>query len=199
MSGTVNITDHGDSSNFGEWATDNLAVDMTLTNNGPVSVSHCSAQPSATACYFYTATITRTGTFTTLTSYKSPATGKSVSLTPAIGLTGNVSGSATVEFYYSADDPSATNLPAAPINENAAAYSSPEGVAYTLQGFFPGASLSTPGAITLPLSNLKVTGYQWNYGPTSSTCETWLDSSANNDGSVAPYGTDIAAVNQCSS
>lgn len=195
VSGAVAVDNHGDSSNYGQWADDQLTVDMSLTNNGAVSVSHCDAETAPTSCYFYTATITRSGTFSTLTSYKSPATGKTVTL--AGPLTGNVSGSATVEFYYSKDDASAVNLPTAPVDEGDATYNSPKGVAYTLQAFFPGASITTPGAITLPLSHLAVTGYTWNYGPTSATCESWQDSSANSDGTVAPYGTDIAGTDQC--
>lgn len=195
VTGSVALLNHGDSSNNGHWANDDLTVNMTLTNEGPVAVSNCTAEPSAAQCYLYNGTIVRTGTFSTLTTYNSPALGFPVSLNAP--LTGNVSGTATVQFYYSSADADPNNLPTSPIDENDAVYSSPAGVAYTLQWFFAGASLTSPGVITLPLSQVTVTGYDWEYGPTTATCETWSDSSVNSDGSVAPFGTDITGTNAC--
>lgn len=195
VDGSVTVDDHGDSSNFGNWADDDLTVNMTLTNEGRVSVSHCSAESAPTQCYFYTATISRNGSFTTLDDFNSPANGTPVPLTTP--LTGTVTGTATVEFYYSGTANPA-NLPTTALNEGGAVYSSPSGVAYTLAGFFPGADLSKPGTISLPLSDVTVTGYSWNYA-TNSLCNTWLDDSSNSDGTVAPYGTDITGANECSS
>lgn len=171
-SGTTQLTGRDDNGHGSPslWAHDDFTRLATVNRDHAVSASKCGA--SATACYFYTGSLTDNGTFATISGAKSPNAGVSISGM----LHGAFSGVVGVEFFA---DASPTTAP-----PNSAG----NGVSTTdwVKQFF--AAGTHFGSISLP-------NYTFTYGPTS-TCQMWVDSSSNGDGTATGAG-DITGVNAC--
>jgi len=155
------------------WAHDTFTRAATITSDHSVPASKCGA--SATTCRFFTGTLNDVGTFATIAGAKSPNAGVSISGT----LTGAFTGVVGVEFYADAT-PNASLVPTTAGNGTST-------TDWVKQFFAPGAHFGT----------VSLTNYTFQYGPTH-TCELWIDSSSNADGTTASAG-DITGVNTCSS
>jgi hypothetical protein len=187
------LTGRDDSGSGGNtWAKDNITRTVTVTRQGAVPATVCGN--SATQCWFYTMTISDTGTFKTqpgLTPNQGctePSGPTCAGLDIAGTVVGSLSGGGNQEFY--ADQ-------AAPTVPKVLSYSgdAPTGTSnwYTL--FFPSNanfSLAPSTSAGQPWRN-----WSWSYAAPA-TCETWTDAYNNGAGS-GTYAADgnIAGINQC--
>jgi Collagen triple helix repeat (20 copies) len=180
-SAQTDITLDQDSGNHGNWATDTLTRQMTVTRHGSAPAADCggTATNGITDCYFYTALMTDNGSFTTDSGAKSPNAG--VSITGQ--LTGSITGGSSYEFYASSGSPDGTLVPA---TFNA----SPDGTNSSdwPERFFPS---------TVVFGGMNEINWSYTYDAPA-TCETWTDAFNNGGGSSSPAG-DITGVNACTS
>jgi hypothetical protein len=205
LTGTTAITGRDDSGNgSGQctastandcWATDTFTRIMTVTRNGAAPAGKCG--PTATACWFYTATIADSGSFTTVPASPNPPQTPNQSCTEPNGtscaglqingtLTGTLSGGGKLEFYASTDTPSTSGVPATATGDG------PVSTSDWYKLFFPsGTQFGLTSASQAPWTN-----WSWTY-TAPQTCESWTDSMATGGaGSYATVGN-IAGINQC--
>jgi hypothetical protein len=151
---------------------------MTVTRHGSAAVSNCggNATNGITSCWYYTASMTDTGSFITVAGAKSPQAGVAISGTVA----GSIAGGSDYEFYASSGSPSASGVP------GTFDASGGSGSSTWPERFFP-AGTSFGG----------VNEINWSYTYSApNTCEQWTDAYNNSDGSVAADG-DISGANAC--
>jgi hypothetical protein len=175
------------------WATDDITRTVSVTRHGAVQASDCGG--SATQCWFYTATLSDTGTFTTISGAQTPnqaCTEPNDTSCAGLVINGTLSGTLTgggmYEFY--ADSPT----PTVPLTT---AYSGdgPSGVdtSHWYELFFPS---STNFGITSTAGAPLIT-WSWTYNAPN-TCESWTDAYNNGDGNGS-FSSDgnIAGINLC--
>lgn len=184
-----NLTGRPDSGGNGNWASDNITRDVTVTRHGAVPASDCGS--GATQCWFYTATVGDTGTFTTISGAYTPNQGGSAAGKTISGIvTGSLTGGGDQEFY--ADQ-------AAPVTPTKTAYtgSAPTDTSDWYKLFFP--STANYGLAPATSAGQPWTSWSWSYDAPK-TCETWTDSFADSDGQGTGAGQgNITGVNACTS
>ncbi len=173
VTASTSLTGHTDSGNYGNWAVDAFVRNATVTRHSAVDVDKCGA--NAVDCWFYTGSLTDSGSFSTSANAKSPNAGNDIHNT----VTGTLSGGSEIQFYATSPTPDASLVPAT-VN---------------------GASVSTTNWITQFFSNstvitgAKLKNWAWTYAAPN-TCETWVDADNNNDGTDDVAG-DIEGINAC--
>ncbi len=174
VSAQTSVSDRQDSGNHDDWAVDAFIRTVSITRHSAVDVSDCGS--GAVDCWFYTGSLTDSGSFSTIGGASSPNAGD-----PIHGaVTGTMTGGSEIQFYASSNAPSAAGVPAT-MSGNSLATS---GWA-TL--FFPNSAVVTP---------LTLKNWSWTYSAPN-TCETWVDAFDNGGGSGASAG-DVQGVNACS-
>lgn len=178
-SAQTDITNDADSGNNGNWALDTLTRQMTVTRHGQAAVSNCggTATNGITGCWYYTALLTDSGSFTTDSGAKSPQAGVTINGV----LSGEITGGSSFEFYAASGAPDGTLVPASLDASTAGTDSSdwPE-------RFFPAGTA---------FGDVNEINWSYTYNAPA-TCETWTDAFDNTDGSLAADG-DITGVNSC--
>jgi hypothetical protein len=183
VTATFNLTGRPDSGGNGNWATDDITRTVTITRHGQVASTDCGS--SATICWFYTESVSDTGTFTTDAGAFTPNQGGSNAGHMISGvLTGNMTGGGDQEFY--ADQ-------AAPTVPTVLSYTgtAPTDTTDWYKLFFPAsANYGLTAASQAPWAS-----WAWAYS-TPATCETWVDGETDNSGQSATAGN-IAGTNTC--
>lgn len=160
-SGITAFSNHKDSGVGGDWADDDFTRSATIKRGAAVQADKCG--PSAVHCWFWTGTLTDTGSFTSLTGAKDPATG-----TKDIAgiVTGTFTGGATFEFY-------AEGMPTAtPQGTVDGAAKNPTSEWY--KQFFAADANVTGG---------KLTSWAWDYNAPK-TCESFHNAGTGNTGNI---------------
>jgi hypothetical protein len=166
-----NLTNRPDSGGHGNWATDTIVRNVAITKQGAVPASNCGA--GATSCFFYTGSLTDTGTFVTIKDAKSPVAG-----TPINGvLSGTMSGGAKLEFYATSDAPS-PSLVQGNVDGPGTDAAETTTARWAAQFF--------PAGVTV--TDAKLNDWKWTYA--DSLCETHTQSLGGLTG-------DILGVNNC--
>lgn len=196
VTAVTSLTGRPDSGNDGNWADDDLTRTASVTRHGSVASTDCGS--GAAQCWFYTATVSDSGSFQTIAGAFTPnqdcteandnganCSGLAISGT----VDGSISGGGTLEFYATSDSPSASGVPTSDGG------TAPTGTSDWYKLFFPagtGFGLTTN-------ANAPWTAWSWSYNAPA-TCETWTDSYSNGDGN-GTFAADgnIAGVNQCAS
>jgi hypothetical protein len=166
-----NLTNRPDSGLHGDWAIDTMARTVSITKQGAVPASNCGT--GQTKCYFYTGSMTDSGSFKTIAGAKSPLKGVDINGV----LTGTMSGGAKLEFYASSDAPDVSLVqgnvdgPGGDLAETT--------TARWVAQFFPA---------SVAVTDAKLNDWAWTY--TASDCEVHSQSGTGNEG-------DIAGVNAC--
>jgi hypothetical protein len=178
-SAQTDITNDQDSGNHGNWAVDTITRQITVTRHGQVAVSHCggTATNGITTCWYYTALMTDTGSFTTDSGASSPQAGAAINGV----VSGTISGGSSYEFYASGGAPDGTLVPA-----TLDASSSGTNSGDWPERFFPAGT---------SFGGMNEINWSYTYNAPA-TCETWTDAFDNSGGSLAADG-DIAGVNAC--
>ena len=188
-----NLTGRDDSGSGGNtWAKDNITRTVTVTRQAAAPAINCGK--SATRCWFYTMTVSDTGTFTTqpgLTPNQACTEPNSQSCSGLV-ISGRVAGSLTgggdQEFY--ADQ-------AAPAVPKVLSYTgnAPIDTSHWYTLFFP--PTTNFGFAPATTAGQPWTTWSWSY-VAPATCEIWTDAYNNGAGSGS-YGADgnIAGLNQC--
>lgn len=167
------LINRDDGGHSGTWAQDNMLRVLAIQRHGQVDVSHCGGT-EADNCWFYTATISDSGSFTTVNGAKSPRQGSAISGT----VSGTVTGNGRYEFYSTDGGPNAGAVPP------------------TEDGNVHG-SASWPALAFEDGSVFNVSEHKYAYVYNApATCETWTETSANHDGTDSDAG-DITGVNAC--
>lgn len=182
QSAVFTLTGRPDSGNNSDWATDNITRTATVTRHAAAPASDCGT--AAISCWFFTMTISDTGTFTTDSGAYSP--NQATPGTKIAGvLTGNLTGGGNQQFYADAN-------PQMPVTLSYAG-SGPLGTSSWYKLFFPdGTNFGDAPATS---AGVPWTSWSWSYAAPA-TCETWTDAYNNGDGNQAPDGN-IAGVNAC--
>jgi Collagen triple helix repeat (20 copies) len=168
------VSNRDDSGNHGNWAIDAFTRMVVITRHSQMPASDCPT--GATKCWFYTATLTDNGTFTTNAGANSPNAG-----TPIAGIVdGTFTGGSDIEFFADYSPPTAPTT--ATISGD-----TPSTTNWVDQ-FFPAGTL-----MTAP----NLTNWSWTY-VAPKTCEKWVDAYNNGDGGQTGDG-DITGVNACTS
>lgn len=175
VSASTSVSGRDDSGNNGNWATDAMVRDITVTRHSAVAVANCGG--GVTECWYYTAQLTDSGTFQTDPGAKSPNAGVTISGT----VDGTFTGGSAIEFYASSGTPSAATVPATLTGD------SPSTTDWVEQLFPSGTAFSTPSLLD----------WSWSYSAPA-TCENWVDAYSNGDGGQAGDG-DITGTNACTS
>lgn len=192
-SAVFNLTGRDDSGGGGNnWAKDNITRTVTVIRQDAVPATDCGS--SATRCWFYTMTVSDTGTFKTqagLTPNQSCTEpgGQTCAGLDILGhVVGSLSGGGNQEFY--ADQ-------AAPVAPKVLSYTgdAPIDTSHWYTLFFP--STANFGFPTPTTAGQPWTNWSWSY-VAPRTCEMWTDA-YNNGAGNGSYGTDgnIAGRNQC--
>lgn len=187
------LTGRDDSGSGGNtWAEDNITRTVTVTRQDAVPATNCGS--AATRCWFYTMTVSDTGTFKTnsgLTPNQdcTEPNGQSCSGLEINGfVVGSITGGGDQEFYA---DQAAPAVP----KKLAYTHSDPTDTSHWYTLFFPpSANFGFPPATS---AGQPWTDWSWTYAAPAS-CETWTDAynSGSGDGSYATDGN-IAGLNQC--
>lgn len=170
----TSVSNRDDSGNNGNWATDAFTRTVTVTRHSASPAGNCGA--AAAKCWFYTAALADTGTFTTDTGAKSPNAGTVINGV----VDGTFTGGSDIEFYASSDTPSAASVPGTVSGDM------PSTTNWAAQFFPAGTVFSTP----------NLTDWSWTY-VAPKTCEKWTDAVGNGDGHLSGDG-DITGTNACS-
>lgn len=175
------------------WAAGDITRTVTITRESAVASTDCGS--SAVNCWFYTASLADTGTFTTVSGAQTPnqdctePSGSSCAGLDISGtVTGNLSGGGTMEFYANNDTPTVPST-------TSYTGDAPTDTADWYKLFFPS---GTNYGLTSN-ANAPWTSWSWSYDAPA-TCETWVDAYNNGDGNGS-YSADgnIAGQNQCKS
>lgn len=192
VTAVTSINGRDDTGNGGNWAMDTLTRSATVTRHSSAPSNDCGA--SATQCWFYTATITDSGSFKTDSAAETPnqactePNGTSCAGLKISGeVSGNFSGGGTLEFYADSQTPDAGLVPTSVTGDG------PVTNANWYKLFFP--ATTNFGLTTNP--NAPWTAWSWAYNAPS-TCESWTNAYNNGDGNGS-YTADgnIAGINQC--
>ena len=159
------------------WAYDTFTRKLTVTT-APDAM--CSGLPSGDTCY--TATVSDSGTFETILGAGTPnGTGGQINH----HVSGTIAGTGSYVFYAPGTDTLTGTVPATE-DDN---FSS-SGSGFVSSGNWPAQAFATPADVVMnPGENV----YSYKY---ASTCESWTDSSTNNDGQGAADGN-ITGLNFC--
>jgi Collagen triple helix repeat (20 copies) len=175
VTASTSVSGRDDSGNNGNWAVDAFVRTVSVTRHSAVTVADCGG--GAISCYYYTASLADSGSFTTVAGAKSPNAGTAVN-----GIvSGTMTGGSAIEFYASSDAPSASTVPATVTGD------SPSTTDWVEQFFPAGTIFSAPSLLN----------WSWTY-QSSGTCEQWVDAYNNGDGGQ-PGDGDILGVNACKS
>jgi hypothetical protein len=174
------VSAHPDSGALGDnWANDNFTRTATIKRGAEVSVSSCPGSGTG-KCYFYTGTLSDSGTFASVAGMGSPRT-------PTLldqSLTGTFTGGSTsIEFWSSWKTPNVADVPKTVSGQVSGRETSTDWVE---QFFGPGAvfnSAANPGGPDLGNWSWK---YTLNFG-SNKACPNdayqWIDSASNGGGS----------------
>ncbi|HUB41874.1 MAG TPA: hypothetical protein VMA72_23765 [Streptosporangiaceae bacterium] len=163
------------------WANDNFSRTLSLTLQHAASSAKCGGTP---VCFFYTGTLTDTGSFTTVAGAASPNGSSTATIHGAN--TGTLNGTADFEFYASTDKFSASNVPTtATGSEKSATFNTTD---WAEQAFAPGTTFT----------GVNLSAYDWQYA-LAATCESWNDQINPGDDGQGPADGNITGVSQCSS
>lgn len=161
------LTNRPDSGGHGDWATDTLTRNVSITRASAVDADKCGA--AATVCWLYTGSIADNGTFTTITGAMSPNAGDLIAGT----VNGTVTGAAKIQFYASSDAPN-------PALVDATVDGSAHPTGEWAKMFFPAGTVVT-------VADMRDWG--WTYDA-ATICNKWVNAKAGNTG-------DITGVNAC--
>lgn len=137
------------------WANDAMTRAVTITRESAAPSADCGGTPE---CWFYKATLTDNGTFTTVAGHASPNSSSKAVIPNAY--TGSMIGGAKVEFYASTDNPDGALLPA-----TATGTKKPASTTDWVELAFPSGTT---------FKSLSLTQYAWVYS-LPQTCEKWTD------------------------
>jgi hypothetical protein len=167
VTATTHISNRPDSGNDGTWAYDHLARTLTVTK--------AAIQPSSTVTA-YTATVTDTGSFSTVGGAGTP--NQFVPGTKILhnGVKGDISGGISYTVTAPAADTLTGTVPATE-NDNF----STTGAGFTSTADWPELAFASKTGVTVT----EGSSWSWKY---STACESWTDSAANGDGNTASDG-----------
>lgn len=167
VNATTALTDRHDSGHSGDWSVESFVRSASITRQHASAASKCGA--SATVCWFYTGTITDSGSGLSIDGASSPEAGTAINGRVSYTFTGGSS----FEFYADSDAPNASLMPAGLTGNG-------QSTSTWMHQFFPGgthfASDSEPK-------------WGWTYAA-AATCEVWTDTSTGDTG-------DLVGVNHC--
>jgi hypothetical protein len=167
-----NLTNRPDSGAHGDWAVDTIVRNVAITKQGAVPASNCGA--GATSCFFYTGSMTDSGTFITKDGALSPGAGVAIKGNNS----GTMSGGAKLEFYATSDTPDPSLVQG---NVDGAGDAAKETTtARWVAQFFPSG---------VKVTDATLNDWKWTY-MVPGTCETHMQSNSGNDG-------DIIGVSNC--
>lgn len=164
---TTSVTDRNDSGHHGDWAKDSFTRTVSVTRQHASTAAKCGG--GATQCWFYTASLADSGTFTTIDGANSPQDGTAIAGT----VMGTFNGGSRIEFYANSDSPNPSIVPAT-VTGNALATSD------WVKEFF---------AADTVFSSVNLLNWAWTY-TAPNTCEQWINAVAGDSG-------DITGVNAC--
>jgi hypothetical protein len=180
VTATTSVSGRDDSGGDGNWATDAFIRMITITRHEAAAVSNCGG--GVAACWFYTGTITDSGTFQTQAGAETPNQGYAGPDTIAGIVSGNFTGGSHIEFYASSSAPNAGLVPSTisgDLPSTSAWY----------QKFFSGSTVFSGPA--------NLIDWSWSYSAPA-TCEHWTDAAGNGAGQgTALADGDITGVNHC--
>lgn len=108
ITATTHLTNHPDNGNNGVWASEDFTRTVTIQRVGEADISNCPGSDTG-KCWLWDATMTDSGSFTTIASALSPRAGTVLDL----ALQGKFSGgSPNVQFYSSWKTARASRVPA---------------------------------------------------------------------------------------
>ena len=188
VTATTHLTQRPDSgyNSASPWALDNLTRTATITGGDATTLSLCAtaANPTPTACYAYSGTISDTGTAYATTGATSPGS-------QGIPITGSptaaVTGTAVVMFDSSSNAPDATLMPAALAGSGSAEQSTGNWV----EQFFPEGTSFGSGPQFADSGNY----WSWTYKDTKD-CQQWIDEGEGAADTKATSG-DITGADSC--
>jgi hypothetical protein len=178
VTSVINVSNDPDSSSnaepsdsgfpAGTWAVDTLTETWSVTRHSAVDASDCG--PSAVTCYFYTGSVSDTGTFASLAGANSPGD-KDVPITGTVS--GSINGGSSFQFYATSSDlkPSATTT----INNTDDAVFDGTSDTYWPSLFVPGVADSTYSLLN---------SWGWTYVNSACPSQTWVNAAAGNSGDV---------------
>jgi hypothetical protein len=177
---TISFINDPDSGYYGNpWATDTITRVVSITRHAAASLSDCPSAPAGNAtCYYYTATVSDTGSFVTVAGAESPNASTLISGT----VVGSIVGGSDVEFYADSGALQSSSLGVVDASKVSADDVSDPGL---YASFFPAGT--TVDSVNLP-------DWSWSY-TAPNTCEHWTDAFDIAEGS----GGNIAGINECSS
>lgn len=190
VTASTSVSSRTDSGNQGNWAADSFIRFITITRHEAADVSRCGG--AVATCWYYTGTITDSGTFLTDAGVQTP-NGACTEPAPSNAncsalvingqVAGNFTGGSHIEFYASSATPDASRVPSTVSGDT------PSTGKWYQQFFAGGTGFSGPA---------NLIDWSWTYSAPS-TCETWTDAYNNGDGNGI-YASDgnIAGINECS-
>jgi hypothetical protein len=161
-----NLTNRPDSGLHGDWAVDTFVRNVAITKQGAAPASNCGA--GATSCFFYTGSMTDSGTFVTKDGAPSPLNGTAIKDNNS----GTMSGGAKLEFYATSDAPDDSLVqgnvdgPGVDLKETT--------TARWVAQFFPAG---------VAVTDAKLNDWKWTY-LVPSTCESHSQSNSGNEGDI---------------
>ena len=177
VSTSTSVSNRDDSGGNGNWATDAMVRMVTITRHEAAAVANCG--DGAVTCWYYTATLTDSGTFTTQPGAFTPNQGLDNGQKISGTVNGNFTGGSHIEFYASSNAPNASLVPATVSGD------SPSTTNWVEQAFPGGTVFSVPSLLD----------WSWSYNAPA-TCEHWTDA-FNNSGGQSKSAGDITGVNAC--
>jgi hypothetical protein len=179
VTATTNVSNRDEPGGNGNWATDTFVRTLTVTRHEATAVANCGG--GVAECWYYTGTISDSGTFLTDAGAFTPNQGGSDTGDKISGtVAGNFTGGSAIEFYASSNAPNASLVPSAVSGDN------PSTGDWYQQAFPSGTVFS--GAANL-------INFSWTYNAPG-TCEQWVDA-YNNGGGQGSGAGNIAGINQC--
>jgi hypothetical protein len=177
LSAMTSVSNRDDSGGNGNWATDAMIRSVSITRHEAAAVSNCGG--AVATCYYYTGTLTDSGTFVTQDGAFTPNQGLHAGQHISGTVQGNFTGGTHLEFYASSAAPSASGVVSTVSGD------SPSTTNWVEQ-FFPGGT---------SFSSINLIDWSWSYNAPN-TCESWVDAASNSGGQSAGAG-DITGVNHC--
>lgn len=190
VTATTHVTDHPDSGNHGDWATDDFTRTVTVRRISQVGPENCPGTDTG-FCYLWRAKMDDSGTFTTIPGDLSPRGGVPLD----VALTGSFSGgSSTIQYYSSWKTAKASRVPgtvSGPVSGRRTTTN------WVEQFYGPAAvfnSGANPGGPNLGHWSWKYTANFGSDPQCPNNASQWIDGWNNSDGSL-PADGDILASN----
>ena len=187
------VSAHPDSGTLGDnWANDNFTRTATITRGAAVPAASCPGSGTG-KCYFYTGTLSDSGTFASVAGMKSP---RAVTLLDQ-SLTGTFAGGSTsIEFWSSWKTPNVADVPKTVTGTVSGRETSTDWVE---QFFGAGAVLNSnanqAGPDNVPAGQPDLGKWSWKYTlnfGSNKACPNdayqWIDSATNGGGSLPGDG-----------